>query len=88
MGILDLLLEKKDIKAYIDFRVALLREEDRRVIFDLPPDKREFAHVRIAGRINELYQLRKVISQGTLKERSKTYCKKVKKNGPNDGDRN
>lgn len=78
MGLLDLLLEKKDLKAYIDFRIAVLRDEDKKVILNLSPEQREFAHVRIAGRIAELYQLRKVVSQGTLKERSKAYCSKLK----------
>jgi hypothetical protein len=78
LGLLDLLLEKKDLKAYIDFRIAALRDEDRKVILNLSPEKREFAHVRITGRIAEMYQLRKAISQGTLKERSKAYCAIVK----------
>ena len=78
MGLLDLILEKKDLKAYIDFRIAALRDEDRKAILNLSPEQREFAHVRIAGRIAELYQLRKVVSQGTLKERSKHYCAMVK----------
>ncbi|MFA7220305.1 MAG: hypothetical protein WC119_07405 [Synergistaceae bacterium] len=74
MGILDLLIEKKDLKAYIDFRIAWLKIEDRKAIMNLPPEKREFAHARIAGRVAELYQLRKVIGQGKMKERSKAYC--------------
>lgn len=84
MGILDLILEKKDLKAYIDFRIAWLKIEDRKAILALPPEKREFAHVRIAGRIAELYQLRKVICAGKLKEKGKDYYSRISREEENE----
>jgi len=59
--------------AYIDLRVKHLRAEDIRNIMNLPEAKREAAHIKANGRIQELYQLRKVVAQGKLKERSKMY---------------
>jgi hypothetical protein len=73
MGLLDQLLEKKDLMVYIDFRIKHLRAEDIRNIMNLPEAKREAAHLKANGRIQELYQLRKVVAQGKLKEQSKMY---------------
>lgn len=77
MGILDLLLEKKDVLAYIEFRYAILNIERQKAIEGLPPESREHTNIKFSARIDELEELKKVIAQGRLKEQSKRYCKQL-----------
>jgi len=80
MTILDKLLEKKDILAYIDFRILRLKD-DLNVVINSTPDKdRELIKERFNGRILELEGLKHIVNQGTmsLKFKSKSYSKKVK----------
>ena len=67
--ILDKLLEKKDVIAYIDLRIDKLNSD-----FDVrkyPPKEREMQRQRITGRCRELKRLKKLISQDSLKDASK-----------------
>jgi len=80
MTILDKLLEKKDVLAYIDFRIIRLKD-DLDVVINSTHDKdRGLIKERFNGRILELEELKNVIHQGTtsLKFKSKSYSKKVK----------
>ena len=80
MTILDKLLEKKDVLAYIDFRILRLKD-DLNVVINSTPDKdRELIKERFNGRILELEGLKHIVNQGTmsLKFKSKSYSKKVK----------
>lgn len=79
MTILDKLLEKKDIFAYIKFRIDELRlQRDEVLTFTKDKDKQLIIE-RFDGRILELEQLKTTISQGRLKSKSKSYSTKTKK---------
>ena len=67
--ILDKLLEKKDVIAYIDLRIKKLNAD-----FDIekyPPKERETQRQRLGGRCRELKHLKKLIERGCLKDASK-----------------
>jgi len=80
MTILDKLLEKKDILAYINFRILRLKDDLDAIMKSTPEKERELIKERFNGRILELEELKNVIHQGTtsLKFKSKGYSKKVK----------
>jgi hypothetical protein len=85
--ILDLLLEKKDILAYINARTKDLLIQQTR-IESLPEHKRETTRKKFIGRIKELEHLRIVIESGRLKDQSKHHWKNIhndegNKNGNN-----
>lgn len=73
MGILDKLLEKKDIFAYIEFRIKVLKNEMDIAIQNNLPENKESAKHRFQGRIAELEFLRTTIKNGKLKEKSKMF---------------
>ncbi len=78
MGILDKLLEKKDLLAYIDYRIKVLKKEMESAIrINLPKDK-ESVKQKFQGRIVELEFLRTTIKNGKLKDRSKMFFRKSK----------
>ena len=80
MTILDKLLEKKDILAYINFRILRLKDDLDAIMKSTPEKERELIKERFNGRIMELEELKTIIHQGTvsLKFKSKSYSKKVK----------
>lgn len=79
MGILDKLLEKKDVLAYIKFRIAIL-EKERNIVLSSTQDKdKQFIKKQFDGRILELEELKKTISQGMLKLKSISYSRKNRK---------
>lgn len=73
--ILEQLIEKKDLLAYIDLRIKYLRQEYD--IKDYPENKREFYKKKLQGRIRELEKLKSVVSRGDLKKSSKIYYSKL-----------
>jgi hypothetical protein len=80
MAILDQLIEKKDIKAYINFRIKRLLVVKASIVnktsanyANIKPRKRQTAIKQIKGRILELKQLRKAVNVG-IKETSKKEC--------------
>ena len=70
MGILDQLIEKKDLMIYIDVRIAQLKREQKEAL-KLPERKRGKARLVIAGRLKELTTLKNMIFQKRMKEYSK-----------------
>ena len=80
MAILDKLLEKKDVLAYIDFRILHLKDDLDAVLNSTSLKDRELIKERFNGRILELEELKYIVNQGTtsLKFKSKSYSKKVK----------
>lgn len=64
MAILDELIEKKDILAYIDFRVKLLAENIKRVVKCTTPKLRQKGIDKICARITELKYLKNCINKG------------------------
>jgi len=77
MTILDKLLEKKDVLAYINFRILHLKDDLDAVLNSTSLKDRELIKERFNGRILELEELKNVIHQGTtsLKFKSKSYSK-------------
>jgi hypothetical protein len=76
MSILDQLVEKKDIFAYIEARTQDLLIQQTK-IDSLPEYKREFVKQKLAGRIAELDHLRIVLSSGRLKDQAKHHWRNV-----------
>lgn len=72
--ILDKLLEKKDVLAYIEFRIKFLQNQG---ITKYPEADRGFISERFRGRILELSKLKDVINRDVVKERGKMYWQKV-----------
>lgn len=70
MGILDQLMEKKDLLIYIEVRIAALKKEQNTAI-KLPEKKRELTRRIIAGRMRELKTLKSMVHHDKLKEYSK-----------------
>lgn len=65
MGILDQLLEKKDLLAYIHFRSADLKDKiSKKELSKLMPKQRGVLVINTKARINELNHLRGIIMQG------------------------
>lgn len=78
--ILDQLLEKKDVLAYVHARTLdLLIQQSK--IDKLPESKRELTKQKLAGRIAELDHLRIVVASGRLKNQSKHHWKNVHRDG-------
>lgn len=78
MELLDELIEKKDLIVYINLRIEALKLEIQNNITKLPDEKIEKMLNTTNGRIKELKQLRKVITQGRLKEENKTMYHKTR----------
>ena len=66
MTILDKLLEKKDLRIYLDGRIAEVREEQAKVPEQEPPQERESKRERFKGRVKELERLRSLLAEGEL----------------------
>lgn len=78
MGILDQLVEKKDLFAYIEARTQDLLIQQTK-IYSLPEHKRESVKRKLAGRIDELDHLRIVLASGRLKDQAKHHWQNVHK---------
>ena len=75
--LLEQLIEKKDIKSYLEFRIEFLNLTKHKEIMKLPFENREFINERFRGRTDELKKLLDVITEGKLKEKSKNYYHKI-----------
>ena len=73
MSILDKLMEKKDIEAYLDLRAEFLKKTMTNEILKLEPEDREFIRERFKGRISELEMMIEKIKSNTIKSDSKRY---------------
>jgi hypothetical protein len=80
MGILDQLLEKKDLTAFIEFRIQELEIQRKKTILKVKEKKRGIIHERFMGRIAELEYLRKQICRGTLKQAAKKMYRRAHDN--------
>jgi hypothetical protein len=72
--ILDRLVEKKDIQAYISWRIKILKIEMGKIPDIEKPRRRETAKRQIIGRIKELNLMKEVIRRGA-KSDSIIACK-------------
>lgn len=71
--ILEKLMEKKDLDAYINLRIEYLKSIERGVLEDLPEKERGFIQERFVGRINELEKLLLILRENKIKDMSKQY---------------
>jgi len=75
--ILDKLMEVKDLKAFIKYRIQHL-EKQKKNINKIEEKKREKVVKQINGRIKELRFLRKLIwKKNLIKEESKSYWREL-----------
>jgi len=75
--ILDQLFEKKDLKIYIEQRIAYLNNKLAVEMGKVNPKDREKLHQRHIGRVRELNNLRIIIEQDRLKIMGKIYWEKL-----------
>lgn len=73
MGILDKLVEKKDIEMYCNVRTAQLVEDMRKAIDDAPASKKQYIVEKFSGRISELRVLKGVAHGNHFKAISKKH---------------
>ena len=76
MAILDKLMEKKDLAAYIDLRIDYLNVTKTEVIMKQPEKKRGLIAERFVGRIDELEKLKTLLCQDKIKDMGKNTLKK------------
>jgi hypothetical protein len=74
MGILDQLLEKKDLNIYLDLRIKHLKKVD---VHKFPAKNRAYLAERMKGRIQELIILKTLLSQDKIKETDIRYWRKI-----------
>jgi hypothetical protein len=79
MSILDKLMEKKDLAAYIDLRIDYLNVTKTEVIMRQPEKKRGLIQKRFEGRIDELEKLKILLCQNKIKDMGKEYFKQMNK---------
>ncbi len=75
MTILDKLLEKKDLGAYIAFRIEYLNSIKTDEITNRPKKERGLIQERFKGRIDELEKLKILLYQDKIKDMGKEYFK-------------
>jgi alcohol dehydrogenase YqhD (iron-dependent ADH family) len=68
MAILDKLVEKKDVLAYIDFRQKQLGNSVAGILKNTDPKAREKAVLAIRVRMKELGMMKKVVHRGIKQE--------------------
>ena len=77
--ILDQLIKKKDLMAYIDLRIKYLKSTATSEYLKVEPKKREITKQKINGQIKELKKLRKIIYENKTKETSKKIYRILEK---------
>jgi len=77
--ILDKLLEKKDLLAYIEERITLLRREEARAVEMAIDRKKGIYRAKFAGRRMELRALRNAVNAGRVKITSKRMWQENRK---------
>jgi len=79
MTILDKLLEKKDVLAYIKFRIEILELELSKVLIETEDKDKQQIKEQFNGRILELKELKKTIEFGFLKLKSISNSRQIEK---------
>lgn len=77
MTILDKLMEKKDLDAYINLRLEFIDSIMEKEIFKLPEKERELLRQRFVGRKVELKKLLRLLKEDKIKDMSKEYFRKI-----------
>ena len=79
MSILNKLMEKKDLAAYIDLRTDYLNSIKTEEIMKRPEKERGLIQERFEGRIDELEKLKTLLCQDKIKDMGKEYFKQMNK---------
>ena len=79
MSILNKLMEKKDLAAYIDLRTGYLNSIKTEEIMKRPEKERGLIQERFEGRIDELEKLKTLLCQDKIKDMGKEYFKQMNK---------
>jgi hypothetical protein len=77
MAILDKLMEKKDLDAYINLRLEFIDSVMHKEVNKLPEKERELVRQRFVGRKVELKKLLRLLKEDKIKDMSKTYFQKI-----------
>ena len=77
MAILDKLMEKKDLDAYINLRSEFIDSIIEKEISKLPEKERELLRQRFVGRKVELRKLLRLLREDKIKDMSKEYFRKI-----------
>ncbi len=77
MAILDKLMEKKDLDAYINLRIEFLNTIETEELIKLPEKERGFVQERFAGRKIELKKLLTLLKEDKIKDMSKQYFREI-----------
>ena len=91
MAILDKLMEKKDLDAYINLRLEFIDFIIGKEISRLPEKERELVRQRFVGRKVELRKLLILLKEDKIKDMSKKYFQNINAESDNgdkdDGDK-
>ncbi|KXA96938.1 hypothetical protein AKJ38_02260 [candidate division MSBL1 archaeon SCGC-AAA259I14] len=71
VGILDRLIEKKDILSYIDRRIEQLKRDQKRTVENAEPRDKELIRQRFRGRIKELRKTKEIANNKEFRKKSK-----------------
>ena len=77
MAILDKLMEKKDLDAYINLRLEFIDSIMHKEVAKLPEKERELVRQRFVGRKVELKKLLRLLKEDKIKDMSKKYFQKI-----------
>lgn len=89
MAILDKLMEKKDLDAYINLRLEFIDSIIKKELSILPENERELIRQRFVGRKVELKKLLRLLNEDKIKDMSKNYFQKIntESDSRNEGDK-
>lgn len=77
MSILDKLMEKKDLDAYLNLRIEFLNNIETEELTKLPEKERGFVQERFVGRKIELKKLLTLLKENKIKDMSKQYFREI-----------
>lgn len=78
MTILDKLMERKDLKTYIEYRIKFLEQESKSEILKQPESERGFIQERFHGRILELKKLKESLEKDQIRHNAIIYYRKMR----------
>jgi hypothetical protein len=81
MAILDKLMEKKDLDAYLNLRLEFINSIAEEEITKLPEKERGFIQERFIGRKIELKKLLRLLKEDKIKDMSKKYFQEINSEG-------
>ncbi len=76
--ILDKLIEKKDMLAYLSFRIDELIKTKKEIPQSIDKELRHTVYKMMAGKITELRKLKEIVKSNAIKKSSKSISTKLK----------